>query len=145
MSQEELTLFNSLSRTEQLQYLRSAKEAIDKTNQLFKTLKERYNGKGDAFRHAYWNALSSKRIGSGITEALTRKHENQSPSYAFSHKETKMDLFNNRVGRQIADQGSKNLVQDVLNALSNGQLRYITHQANSGRATFKSKVVPTNE
>lgn len=80
MSDEELSLFDTLTFNEQTLYLASAKQAEDKTNELWSTLCEKYNGKGDAFRHSYWNALSSQRIGVALTNQLTTLHENRPPS-----------------------------------------------------------------
>ena len=41
------------------------------TENIFPTYCERYNGKGDAFRHAYWNALASQSLGVNTTKLLT--------------------------------------------------------------------------
>lgn len=145
MSDSEIELFDTLTRDEQLNYLWSAKQASDKTEELFSTFCEKYNGKGDAFRHAYWNALSTQRLGAGITNLLTTRHEDKPPTYAYNWKENEMDLFNNQVGRNIASDGSTNLVQDIQTALNNGELRYINNQSSDCKATFSSQIIPTNQ
>ncbi|MFD0837257.1 DUF6973 domain-containing protein [Mariniflexile aquimaris] len=145
MSQDELSLFDTLSRADQLKYLWSAKQAIDKTNELFSIPCERYNGKGDAFRHAYWNALSTQRLGAGMTSLLTTRHENKPSIYSYNWKENEMDLFNNQVGRDIASGGSLDLVNDIQTALNNGELHYINYQDLNCRATYSSQIIPTNQ
>ncbi len=146
MSSDELILFDSLSRQDQLKYLWSAKQAIDKSKELFNSLLQLYNGKGDAFRHAYWNALSTQRLGSNLTGLLTSKHENIASTYPYQHFEKTMDLFNNSIGRNIGENGSGDLVQDILDALDNGDLRYLSNQDSiSGKATYNSEVIPTDQ
>ena len=55
----------------------------------------------DAFRHAYWSALLTKRLGPDWSREFTSAHEgyysNPGPAEA-------MDLYNNEVGRKIAEQ-----------------------------------------
>jgi len=145
MSSSEIELFETLTRDQQLKYLWSAKEAIDKTDELFSTFCEKYNGKGDAFRHAYWNALSSSRIGVGLTNLLTTRHENKPPTYPYNSKENEMDLHNNQIGRDIVWNSSLNILKDVQDALNNGELKYLTHQASDCLATFNSQLIPTNQ
>ena len=145
MSSSEIELFETLTRDKQLKYLLSAKEAIDKTDELFSTYCEKYNGKGDAFRHAYWNALSSSRIGVGLTNLLTTRHEDKPPTYPYNSKENVMDLYNNEIGRDIIWNGSTDILQDVLSAFNNGDLRYLSNQASDCRATYNSQLTPTNQ
>ncbi|PWI29877.1 hypothetical protein DI383_08975 [Flavobacteriaceae bacterium LYZ1037] len=144
MSDDELALFDTLSTIQQIKYLVSAKEAYDKTEELFETDCEKHNGKGDAFRHALWNALSSSRIGVGLTNLLTTRHENNPPLYPYNNKENQMDLFNNQVGRDIFANGSTNILQDIQEAFNNGELRYLSNQATNCWATFSSQLTPTN-
>ncbi|MDW5290839.1 DUF6973 domain-containing protein [Formosa sp. PL04] len=145
MSNDEKNLFLTLNKSEQLLYLASAKHALDETENRYLTLCERYNGKGDAFRHAYWNALSSSRIGVGLTNLLTTRHENKPPEYPYHWKENEMDLFNNRVGRDIIANGSTNILQDLQDAINNGNLRYLNNQGSNCFATFSSQLTPTNQ
>lgn len=79
-----------------------------------------HNGEGDAFRHAYWNALMTSRVGPEFAEALATAHETGSTNPA---NEVQMDLFNNAVGRQIAlehpgatDEELKGFVMEALRA-----------------------------
>jgi len=63
--------------------------------------------------------------------------------------ENEMDLFNNQVGREIVNQGSNDILQSVLSALNNGELRYISNQSiifgQECLATFYSQLIPTNQ
>ena len=77
----------------------------------------------DAFRHAYWNALLSKLFGSSWAAEFTTAHEgltgNPGPREA-------MDLYNNEVGRSIADAhphaSPEELAEHVEAALRDGLL-----------------------
>ena len=51
----------------------------------------------DAFRHAYWSALLSKRAGTSWSERFTTAHESESTNVLASQ----MDLNNNLVGRKV--------------------------------------------
>jgi len=149
MSDDEKNLFDTLTRTEQLLYLASAKQAKDETEDIYITFCELYNGKGDAFRHAYWNALSSSRIGVGLTNLLTTRHENQPATYPYNSKVNEMDLFNNQIGRDLITNGSTDILQDVIITLNNGDLRYLSDLSNvighECEATFNSQLIPTNQ
>lgn len=87
------------------------------------------NGKADAFRHAYWNALDSAEFGPNITKIFTTAHE------AFSCGLPKtMDLYNNQKGRQnTADNGfgfttSNSMIKSsILNDVYIGNLVYINN------------------
>jgi hypothetical protein len=58
------------------------------------------DGHADAFRHAYWNALMTKQFGKDFTERFTSAHEGvENPA-----DREAMDLYNNEVGRRIAEQ-----------------------------------------
>lgn len=97
MSVSEKQIFESMSRFNQLGYLANAQKATWKSEELF--LNSQRNGKGDAFRHAYWNALNVILLGDNLAESLASAHEDQPADYPYSYKETQMDLFNNEVGR----------------------------------------------
>ncbi|MFC3493543.1 DUF6973 domain-containing protein [Glycomyces rhizosphaerae] len=57
-----------------------------------------HNGKADAFRHCYWNALMVDRIDYEQAEAVATAHE-EKPGQPFEEK--LMDLENNHFGRNI--------------------------------------------
>lgn len=64
-----------------------------------------YQGNGDAFRHGYWSALLTKRIGRDWAYEIGLAHEGLSKSYQFNKQEddTKMDISNNYLGRVDGD------------------------------------------
>lgn len=147
MTAAEIAIFENLSRVQQLSYLLNAKNAISKSQELYPdTL---HNGIGDAFRHAYWNALNVIDLGLVITQQLTTAHEDRLPSYAFGNMETQMDLFNNEIGRNIGLQigdGSFMSVEDaVVQAVNNGNLRHLNNLNQSNQATANSQLIPTNQ
>ena len=83
----------------------------------------RNDGHNDAFRHTYWNALMTKHFGAAFTERFTQAHEGVAGNKASREA---MDLYNNGVGRRIAqanpnasDQQLADLVQQ---AGQNGQV-----------------------
>ena len=58
------------------------------------------DGKADALRHAYWNALMTRRAGAAFAEAFATAHEVGSGNTAAAGA---MDLHNNRIGRALAE------------------------------------------
>lgn len=51
-------------------------------------------GRGDAFRHCFWNAMMEHRLGGATATAIATRNESESSGFAHS-----MDLHNNREGR----------------------------------------------
>ena len=145
MSVSELNIFNSMSRKNQLSYLANAQFATWKSEELFPN--SLYNGKGDAFRHAYWNAANVNDLGLILTESLTTAHEDKPSSYLYDSKEKNMDLYNNKIGRgrwNFPLDGFSSLQESILNAINNGDLRYLNNLDINGQATSTSILIPTN-
>jgi hypothetical protein len=78
------------------------------------------DGHRDAFRHCYWNALLTKEFGASWTQQFTTAHEGVPGNFADREA---MDLYNNEVGRKIAQANPKaseeelaTLVEQALNA-----------------------------
>ncbi len=72
MSEEEKGIYDDTSLSDKINYLRSASTAWDKTIDLFGDLEcGTINGIGDAFRHAYWKALSVMVLSVELTGQLT--------------------------------------------------------------------------
>jgi hypothetical protein len=59
------------------------------------------DGHGDAFRHAYWNALMVRKYGPDWARQFATAHERLPGNPADREA---MDLFNNEVGRRIASE-----------------------------------------
>ena len=107
----------------------SFKRAADKAR---KEAEKRYsgpglhNGKGDAFRHAYWNALMVKAYGEVLAKEFADAHEKNPKQPA---KEKTMDLHNNSVGRSIGMRHRRSsdavIANEVDRALKNHQLQII--------------------
>ncbi|MFB4300791.1 hypothetical protein [Actinomadura sp. NTSP31] len=84
----------------------------------------RFDGHGDAWRHAYWNALMTRDFGEEWTRKFAVSHErtslhNPGPREA-------MDLYNNEVGRQIAlrypDATDEELAAHIREAVDGGRM-----------------------
>ena len=144
MAKKEREIFDNLTDYQKTQYLMSAQQAWKYAELYYK--ESFYNGKGDAVRHAFWNALATVRLGEALTKRLTDAHETKPFEYKYHYKEKEMDLFNNAVGRELANKSGK-LYKLIEQALANGDLRYLSNLlggGQSGMATDKSKLTPTN-
>ncbi|MGQ0573359.1 MAG: DUF6973 domain-containing protein [Pseudonocardia sp.] len=63
-----------------------------------------HNGRGDAFRHCYWNALMTRHIGRDQAAKVANNHEELADGQPAAERE--MDLFNNAFGRDRAGAAS---------------------------------------
>lgn len=81
-----------------------------------------FDGQGDAFRHAYWNALMTDKYGAGFANAFATAHEGIGGP---ANREA-MDLYNNNIGRQIAlanpGASADELASKVSAAIDDGKL-----------------------
>ncbi len=101
---------------------------------------DRNDNHNDAFRHAYWNALLTKRFGEEWARNYTTAHEalpdNPAPREA-------MDLYNNEVGRQIAaanpDASEEELAGLVAQAVRDGDMVVV---APDGASLAYSNTIP---
>ncbi len=82
------------------------------------------DGHRDAFRHVYWNALMSKHLGNDFAQQYGTAHEAIPEGDSIAEREA-MDLYNNEVGRRIAQQhpdaSDEELAQLCYDAVMNGQ------------------------
>ncbi|WP_051023072.1 DUF6973 domain-containing protein [Nocardia pneumoniae] len=79
-------------------------EQVQLTETAKDTAKELYpnsvdDGQGDAFRHAYWNALMTQKYGEDWTKEYTTAHEKSGGN---TPQREAMDLYNNELGRKVA-------------------------------------------
>ena len=147
MSLSERNIFDGLAANRKLWYMCSAKKAVDKAQELFPA-NSLHNGKGDAFRHALWNGYCALTLAGNLGEQLTTAHENKPSTYLFNNKETEMDLYNNGKGIQIAlISNLSNIVNNVLQDLNNGYLKYLNNlnPSDDYNATFYSELIPTDQ
>lgn len=102
--------------------------ATNKAAELFQS-NTLYQGNGDAYRHAHWNADMAHTYGSSYAEKWANAHESESPS---GYDKT-MDLFNNRVGRDLGtstgggDRFTMIMQSKLLDLINNGSLRRIVN------------------
>ena len=99
--------------TQSVKIFNNSSTASNTASSLYKA-ETLYLGNGDAFRHAYWNALNLKSVGADIAKAFANAHESETPE----GNDKTMDLRNNTVGRNI------------------GRI-----YSNSSNATIKNKVI----
>lgn len=122
------------------------KDFLDIHDLAFAEADERFPGQGredghnDAFRHAYWNALMTKRFGEAWARDYATAHEqlpgNPAPREA-------MDLYNNELGRRIAtehpDASPEELADLIQEAIENGEAVVIDE---NGELAFSDQVEP---
>ncbi len=97
----------------------AAEDAEDATAVYWKKY-TRTQGNGDAFRHAYWSALMTKKISKSFAYEAGLAHEGLTTSYSFNqlNDDCKMDVSNNYSGRDIGERYSNykdNVIKDVVN------------------------------
>jgi hypothetical protein len=82
-----------------------------------------HNSEADAFRHAYWSFKVAREIGADAAKEFGDAHERSDPNPT---PERLMDLYNNKVGRDLAAD-SKNADRDarevIREAIREGKLR----------------------
>lgn len=93
------------------------------------------DGRQDAFRHAYWNALNTVDAGYISARNFATLHERGSnpaddpKSSEYDPVAIKMDLYNNEVGRRIGLENPNatpdELMNLVMQALANGELQVV--------------------
>lgn len=150
MSTAELAIFENLTTIQQFLYLKAATEAYIYAESFYP--RPVRNTKGDAVKHALWNALSTNYIGASLTKQLTDAHEDidYDPDYPNHYKETNMDLSNNATGRFLATQYGELIFKLVEDALDNGSLKYLNNlewssEEHFWRATDNSVLISTNQ
>lgn len=92
------------------------------------------NGRADAARHAYWNAIMTIDWNATDAEGLATAHEKTGLDDGNPHNETVMDMENNASGRGIGSGESterEELQNDVVNALNAGALAILDDLGNA--------------
>lgn len=132
-------------------HVRNSNLALQKTVTLVNdgTLTHRHNGKGDAYRHAFWNARDTTDIGPIITKLFTDAHEWNTTNDPL---ELQMDLFNNQQGRNIGSlynfsTSDTTISNAVLIAVFDGILLYLTPLADHEGQNIleETELKPTNQ
>lgn len=94
------------------------------------------NGNADAFRHSFWNALMTKRIGASEAKKFADAHENGADGQPALQKS--MDLTNNAKGRSYGE-AYKSVTERTLST----RIRDRVSEGNMVRISG-SKLIPTN-
>lgn len=88
----------------------------------------------DAFRHAYWNALMTHEHSAADAKMLSNAHEMHKDGTPLADKQESMDLYNNEVGRRIAEEHSdanREELKDLLKeAVEDGEMVCIDESGN---------------
>lgn len=90
-----------------------------------------WQGNGDAYRHAYWSALMTKKIDRNFAYDVGLAHEGLKSGYNFDKQnaDTKMDISNNYSGRKIGTSNSSKSDSTISSVVksncSNGKLKRI--------------------
>jgi hypothetical protein len=91
------------------------------------------DGKGDAFRHAYWNALMTQQYGEDWTKEFATAHEKSGGN---TPQREAMDLYNNELGRKVAlahpDASPDELKELIRNEIDNGNAIVIENKNPDG-------------
>jgi hypothetical protein len=118
----------------------SRDDAIAEANKRFPSqapAPARNDDHNDAFRHAYWNALMTRRIGEDFAHDYGYAHERVEGNTA--NREA-MDLYNNTVGQRIAannpSASEEELADLVESAIRNGEMVVLDRKGN---------LVPSNQ
>lgn len=86
------------------------------------------NDRSDAFRHAYYNAINTMKIGAYMAEKFSTAHESEVPALLALEKQ--MDLFNNNQGHksqiEFPNHTNHELVNDIYLKVVNGALKYLS-------------------
>lgn len=147
MTQQELLIFNNMSKKFQTRYLYNANKAQNKAMELFPGMQR--NTKADAFRHSYFHSLNTYFIGENLSIQLGDAHEIETPDSLILEKV--MDLFNNQVGREKAKNPAiyfnayGTLVVRIFDVVKNGNLKYLTPLNNDGTINSSTQLIPTNQ
>jgi hypothetical protein len=92
------------------------------------------DGHTDAFRHAYWSARMTYEFGEEWAKQFATAHEAVPESVNKSAAREAMDLYNNKIGRDIArlnpDISLSELADKVERVLNSGKLVVINDQGN---------------
>jgi RHS repeat-associated protein len=78
----------------------AGREAVRATKERFSDVEAADGGPGNAFQHAYWNALMEQWVGDNFASRYATAHEDFGPNHILD-ADNMMDLYNNQVGRMI--------------------------------------------
>jgi len=129
LSQEEKRLTKSFPNVAYRIY-KNKTIAFEKTFQLFGNTPQVLNGRPDAFRHAFFQAINTVKERKYFTKLFANAHESETPQRWLLEKQ--MDLFNNEIGMDLIEFDHPNwtdtnqIANEILNSLNNGKLKYLS-------------------
>lgn len=131
ITEKEAEMLDDLSIFEKKSFQEIHDQAFDVADQRFEP-GDRNDNHNDAFRHAYWNALMADEYGTEWAHDYGTAHE-RIPGNSSAREA--MDLYNNEVGRQIADEnpgaGREELAGLVEQAVKDGRMVVVAPDGNS--------------
>ncbi len=116
--------------------------AFEKTAQYFGNTPQNLNGKADAFRHAFFQAINTQDINQYKAKMFADAHESEVPNRWI--KEKQMDLFNNNIGidlivsENLYNTDVNTIASMINNLVTEGELVYLSPIDYSGYNTFNS-------
>lgn len=122
-------------------YYKKSTEALKAASSLY-SANQLYLGNGDAFRHAYWNAILVKSFGGqfngGNTEQKAGHGVQRAAAWTNAHEQNssgidrQMDINNNNVGRYHAflnfNSSEKTIQNNLVKMVSQGQLARVVNK-----------------
>ena len=116
-------------------------------------------GQVDAFRHSYWMAILSQKIGIKAARKLGEKHEKGNYIYYKKHKtedgtipdevSSQMDLFNNKMGITIflnnSNASKKEIEQIIIEEIKVGNMQIIKKNSNGDFLDCDGNIIQKKE
>ncbi len=118
--------------------------------------KDNNGGQLDAFKHSFWMASLTQRIGKNAALSLGKAHEKGNYK-SFKKRQledgmlpdkpsSEMDLFNNsvgvKVGVQYKKESKKVIIQQLLKKLYQGKLRILNKDSLGNLLNCQNKIIP---
>ena len=138
--------------------MKISKDAIQVTDSIKQTLlldKDKNGGKLDAFKHSFWMARLSQKIGKNAALSLGIAHEKGNyKTYKKGKLEdgllpdkpsSEMDLFNNKVGVKIGSENNfssrEKITEIVISEIKNGKMKIIKKDNQGNFLTCDGKII----
>jgi len=141
-----------------------AKKAFEITNNTLKrtdslkmnsVLIDSNGGQLDAFKHSFWMASLSQRIGKKASEKLGVAHENGNyknfkkkqfeDGFLPDQKSSEMDLFNNNIGVKIGEENKelnqRKIMILLINQIQNGDMRILKKDSLGNFLSCEGKII----
>jgi len=148
--------FHPFKAKKAFQISKEAEKTKDSIGSFGNIGKDNNGGQLDAFKHSFWVARLTQKIGKRAALSLGKAHEKGNyktytkrkleDGYLPDKASSTMDLFNNNVGANFGVRykktSKKNLVQHLLKALENGELRILNKDNLGNFLDYKGQIIP---